>query len=180
MQNDSYNRGGYIAFLFSMVFSLGFFVYIVVIHPGINLREVSKTQPDQAQAAGPAKAAKVVDVAANDKPWVENEDMAIHGAKVFANVCAVCHGAKGLGDGPAGLSLNPKPRNLVEGKWKQGGDSISLFKTLQVGIKGGSMASFAHLPAKDRWGLVQFVRSITENKVPDDAAKLEAFAKEAP
>ena len=179
MQNDSYNRGGYIAFLFSMVFSLGFFVYVVWIHPGINLREVSKTQPDQNVAPGPAKPAKVVDVEKIDKAWEENEDMAIHGAKVYANVCAVCHGPKGLGDGPAGMSLNPKPRNFVEGKWKQGGDSMSLFTTIAKGIPGTSMAPFAHLPVKDRWGLVQFLRSITENKVKDDPAKLEAFAKEA-
>ena len=114
-----------------------------------------------------------------DKPWVEAAEVAAHGAKVFANNCAVCHGTKGLGDGPAGLNLNPRPRNMVEGKWKVGGDSISLFKTLQNGIAGSSMASFAHLPAIDRWSLVQFVRSITTNKIKDDPAKLEAFAKTA-
>jgi hypothetical protein len=41
------------------------------------------------------------------------------------------------------------------------------------------MASFGHLPAADRWSLVQFIRSITQNKVKDDTAKLEAFAKTA-
>ena len=128
---------------------------------------------------GWAKAAAEVDVSKIEKPWVENADMAAHGAKVYANVCAVCHGPKGEGDGPAGMSLNPKPRNFVEGKWKVGGDSISLYKTLQTGIPGSSMASCAHLPARDRWGLVQFIHSITKNRVKDDPAKLEAFAKDA-
>ena len=41
---------------------------------------------------------------------------------------------KGLGDGPAGMSLNPRPRNFVEGKWKVGGDSVNRF-TLFVGPK---------------------------------------------
>jgi len=177
MQNDSYNRGGYIAFLFSMVFSLGFFVYIVWIHPGIDLKEVSTATPEQKLAD--SKPAKEVDVSKIDKPWVENEDMAIHGKKTYANTCAVCHGPKGRGDGPAGMSLNPKPRNFIEGKWKQGGDSITLFKTIAKGIPGGSMAAFEHLPVKDRWGMVQYIRSITENKVKDDPAALEAFAKDA-
>ncbi len=179
MQNDSYNRGGYIAFLFSMAFSLAFFVYVTVIHPGINLKEVPETAPAAETGLAGAKQTKDVDVTKIAKPWLESEDMAAHGAKVFANSCAVCHGPKGLGDGPAGASLVPPPRNFVEGKWKKGGDSATLFQTLQTGIAGSSMASFAHLPAVDRWSLVQFIRSITKNKIKDDPAKVEAFAKTA-
>lgn len=180
MQNDSYNRGGYIAFLFSMVFSLGFFIYIVAFHPGVDLKEVKPTTggPEQTVAGGGAPAKKV-DVSKIDKPWEPNEDMVAHGASAFANTCAVCHGPKGLGDGPAGMSLNPKPRNLVEGKWKQGGDSIALFNTVTKGIPGTSMAAFGHLPVKDRWAIVQFIHSITNDKAKDDPAKLAAFAKDA-
>lgn len=176
MQNDSYNRGGYITFLFSMIFSLSFFVYITVVHRGINLNEVSEVQGADVTVAD---AAKAVDVSKIEKPWLESEDMAAHGKQVFANNCAVCHGATGAGDGAAGAALNPPPRNLIEGKWTKGGDSISHFKTLQNGIPGTSMASFAHLPVNDRWALVQFIHSITKNKVKDDPAKLEAFAKTA-
>lgn len=182
MQNDNYNRGGYIAFLFSMAFSLAFFVYISVIHPGVDLKEVRETQPEagaEQTLAGGEAAPKAVDVSKVEKPWVESADMATHGAKVYSTNCAVCHGPKGAGDGAAGASLNPPPRNLIEGKWKVGGDSIALFKTLQNGIPGTSMASFAHLPAIDRWALVQFIHSITQNKVKDDPAKLEGFAKTA-
>lgn len=181
MQKDSYNRGGYIAFLFSMVFSLSFFVYIVFVHPGVDLKEVAPTQVQNVAGADaqvqPTK--KAADMSKVEKPWIESEDVAAYGAGIYANTCAVCHGQKGLGDGPAGLSLNPRPRNFVEGKWKVGGDSISLYKTLQAGIPGSSMAAFGHLPVKDRWALVQFIRSITNDKVKDDASKLEAFAKDA-
>ena len=181
MQNDSYNRGGYIAFLFSMIFSLAFFVYITVVHPGVNLKEIPEgTAPADQTLAGAGEAQpKDVDVSKVEKPWVESADMATHGARVFANNCAICHGPKGLGDGPAGLSLNPRPRNFVEGKWKNGGDSATLFNTISNGIPGSSMASFAHIPAQDRWSLVQFIRSITKNKIKDDSAKVEAFAKTA-
>ncbi|MGZ6480366.1 MAG: c-type cytochrome [Bdellovibrionales bacterium] len=182
MQKDTYNRGGYIAFLFSMVFSLGFFVYVIVIHPGINLKEVPEAAPavENTQAGADGKAgAKVADMSKVSKPWEENAEVAAYGAKVFSNNCAVCHGPKGLGDGPAGLSLNPRPRNFVEGKWKNVGDSMHLYQTVQNGLPGSSMASFAHLPVADRWALVQFIRSITQNKIKDDPAKLEAFAKTA-
>lgn len=178
MQNDSYNRGGFIAFIFSMVFSLAFFVWVTFMHPGINLKEIPEAAQASADAAG-AEQTKTVDMSKVEKPWAENPEVAAYGAKVYANNCAVCHGPKGLGDGPAGASLNPPPRNFVQGKWTVGGDSISLFKTIQNGIPGSSMASFGHLPVADRWALVQFIRSITENKVKDDPAKLEAFAKTA-
>lgn len=180
MQNDNYNRGGYIAFIFSMAFSLAFFVYIVVVHPGVNIKEV-EAKPDAAEqtVAGEAKEEKAVDISKIEKPWVENVDMAAHGAKVFANNCVICHGPAGKGDGPAGANLNPPPRNLVEGKWKVGGDSIALFTTLTKGIPGSSMAAFPQIPPADRWALVQHIRSITQNKVKDDPAKVEAFAKTA-
>ena len=179
MENDNYNRGGYIAFLFSMAFSLAFFVYIVAVHPGVNLKEVKPPEAAAEQTLAGQPAAATIDISKVEKPWAENADVAAYGQKIFSNNCAVCHGPKGEGDGPAGKGLNPPPRNLVEGKWKVGGDSIALFKTLQNGIPGGSMASFAHLPAADRWAMVQYMRSITKNLVKDDPAKLEAFAKTA-
>lgn len=181
MQNDNYNRGGYIAFVFSMAFSLAFFVYIVLIHPGVNLKEVSPSaaQPEQTVAAAGESQQKAVDINKIEKPWAESADVAAYGSKAYANNCAMCHGSTGKGDGPAGGSLNPPPRNFVEGQWKKGGDSIALFSTITQGLPGTSMAAFPHIAVKDRWALVQFIRSITQNKVKDDPAKLDAFAKTA-
>ena len=176
MQNDSYNRGGFYAFLFSMIFSLAFFTYVVFIAPGINLKEIPEAAAEGQAVAG---AAKEIDMSKVAKPWEENEDVVAHGAKVFATTCALCHGEKGLGDGPAGTNLNPKPRNFVEGKWKTKGDSVALFGVITNGLPNSSMAPFGSLPVADRWALVQFVRSITKNKIKDDPAKLEAFAKTA-
>ncbi len=180
MQNDNYNRGGYYAFIFSMAFSLLFFVYVTFMHPGINLKEVPAAAPvaNLAEAAAPEQT-KTIDISKTVNPWVESAEVAAYGAKVYANNCAVCHGAKGLGDGPAGLSLNPRPRNFVEGKWKVGGDSISLFGSITNGLPGTSMAGFGHIPTADRWSIVQFIRSITQNNTKDDSAKLDAFAKTA-
>jgi mono/diheme cytochrome c family protein len=179
MQNaDTYNRGGFIAFLFSMIFTFAFFIYIVAIHPGVDLKEV----PEEGAAQGPAVAQGTaapaqVDVSKIEKPWEPNEDMVAHGKAVFQQNCAICHGSEGHGDGPAGKSLVPPPRNLVKGEWKRGGTSIALFTTVTKGLEGTSMASFAHLPVQDRWSLVQFIRSITNNKGEDKPAELEKFAQ---
>ena len=120
-----------------------------------------------------------VDISGVKEPWVANADMVKHGKKLFSLNCQTCHGPEGRGDGPAGASLNPKPRNLVEGPWKKGGGFIGWFTVLQNGIPGSSMASFAHFKAQDRWALVQFIDSITTAKVKEDPVKIAEFAKAA-
>lgn len=173
--SDSYNKGGFIAFLFAVFFSLAFMFYIAFFN-GIDLKEV-KAQKAAAEAAA---GEKVVDVSKVTNPWVSSDDLIANGKKVYGTYCAMCHGEKGLGDGAAGASLSPKPRNFVEGKWKMGGKTKDLYMVLQNGIPGSSMVSFkASIKPIDRWSLVHYIRSITQNKVPDDEKALEAFAKTA-
>jgi mono/diheme cytochrome c family protein len=173
--NEQYNRGGMIAFLFSMVFVFVFFIYIVAIHPGVDLAE-NVVDPAAASEAG---AVPVFDIASVKEPWVANEDVVKYGAKVFATNCALCHGAEGKGDGSAGAGLNPKPRNLVEGKWTQGPGMTDHFKVVTNGIPGSSMAAFGHFKPADRWALVQFIESITQNKSPETPEQIAEFAKTA-
>lgn len=173
-QRDEYNRGGMIAFLFSMSFVFLFFIYISFIQKGVSLDENVRAVDD-----GSVAPVVTFDMATVTEPWKENADVAKYGAKVYSTNCAVCHGKEAKGDGPGGMALNPKPRNLIEGKWKAGGDSISLFNTLTHGLQGTQMVAFGHLKAQDRWALVQFIHSVTQNKTADDAAKLDAFGKTA-
>lgn len=172
--HDHYNHGGMLAFAFSMVFVLAFFIYIVAIHPGVDLKENL-----QAVEKGPKLAAAAVDVSKIAEPWVANDDLVKHGKKLYAQNCAMCHGDQGLGDGPAGAGLNPKPRNLVTGPWKLGGGLIGGFKVVTEGIPGTSMAAYAQFKPVDRWAITQFVVSITEAKVQEDPAKVAEFAKAA-
>ncbi len=113
------------------------------------------------------------------KPWKPNDKLVRMGEKLYQTSCAICHGSKADGDGPASSSLSPAARDLIKGDWTKGGSSVELFVTLQKGIAGGSMASFKHLSKFDRWALVQYVRSVTKNKPIDDPAQLEAFAQSA-
>ena len=62
-----YNRGGYLAFMFSMAFTMVFFVYIAFIHPGVDLKEIQIPEqqkeaplaqpPNDDPAAAPEQAA---------------------------------------------------------------------------------------------------------------------------
>ena len=180
MDQHDYNKPGMIAFVISMVASIALMIYVSFISKGVNLKEVDEAALQQTLAAGNQPAAqpvKVIDVETVKEPWVESEDMVNAGKVVYKNTCAMCHGNEGKGDGVAGASLNPKPRNLVEGPFKNGGDRLGLMTTLIEGIPGGSMVSFqATLSKNQRWALVHFIRSIEANKVADDDAKVAAAA----
>ena len=38
---------------------------------------------------------------------------------IYKSRCALCHGATGKGDGPAGAALNPKPRDMTDPAWQK-------------------------------------------------------------
>ncbi len=46
-QYGDYNRGGMLAFLFSMVTTLLFFVYVAFLHSGVDLQEIPKEEVEQ-------------------------------------------------------------------------------------------------------------------------------------
>lgn len=67
--------------------------------------------------------------------------------QLFGQICAVCHGADGRGNGPGAEMLNPKPRDYSDAKWQA---SVSDDDIKNVILKGGqavgkspSMASYA-------------------------------------
>ncbi len=175
-QNDA-DPAGMKVFIFTMVFTIGFFIALVFLSKGIDLKEINDSAQAPAGGAAPVQKVAELDMSTIKEPWVATPEIVAHGKQVFQQTCAMCHGAEGKGDGAAGASLNPKPRNLVEGKWKKGGTSLGLYDVVSNGIPGGSMASWkATIKKGDRWALVAFIRSITQNKVADDEAKLKKVA----
>jgi mono/diheme cytochrome c family protein len=87
-------------------------------------------------------------------------DMVDKGKTIFSTTCASCHGDQGKGDGVAGASLNPKPRNFTEMTgWKNGSSVTMMYKTLQEGIPNTGMPSFSNLSPEDRLNIIMYVRT---------------------
>ena len=78
----------------------------------------------------------------------------------FKTNCAVCHGDKGDGNGPAGASLNPKARNFIAEKFKFGIKPEQVFTIISEGSKNTSMAAFGQLSEDERWALTYYVLSL--------------------
>lgn len=176
-QND-HNKGGYQAFMFSMIFSFLFFAYVSFLHSGVVLDNPKIKQDANVKMAGGESAQPAEDVSKNPTPWIPSPAMVAYGKGKYQATCAVCHGDAGLGNGPAGASLNPKPRNFVEDKYKRGATSDMIFITIRDGLPGTGMASFGHLPVVDRWAITHFVRSLIRKPPSDNAAEVEKLGKE--
>ena len=86
------------------------------------------------------------------------------GQELFSQNCASCHGDSGAGDGPAGANLNPKPRNYKtpSAEWKNGSTAEGITKTLNEGIPGSGMVSYAHLGEENIKLLAEYVITLTK------------------
>src|SRR5688572_9047104 len=69
--------------------------------------------------------------------------------QLFMTQCANCHGSEGMGNGPASVALNPKPRNYTDPAWQA---SVTDDEIKKIILEGGaavgkspSMMSFSML-----------------------------------
>jgi mono/diheme cytochrome c family protein len=87
-----------------------------------------------------------------------NEESVATGKVIYKKQCQMCHGEKGMGDGPAGRLLNPKPMNLTDKEKMEKLNDASLFGAITKG--DGPMPPFERkLSEADRWHVVHFVRT---------------------
>ena len=91
-------------------------------------------------------------------PFQKDKDIWKKGEATFKNLCVICHGEKGQGDGIAGMALNPKPANLTAERVQSQTDGAIFWK-----MTNGNppMASYKEtLTEEQRWQLVKFIRHL--------------------
>jgi mono/diheme cytochrome c family protein len=95
-------------------------------------------------------------------PVKGNTTATIAGKKIYKQMCAICHGNKGKGDGVAGVSLNPRPANFWKEKIQSQTDGAIYWKLTE----GRSpMAGYkASLSDKKRWQLINYIRTFSKIK----------------
>jgi len=87
------------------------------------------------------------------------EEAADEGANVFKTNCEMCHGSQGHGDGPAGQSLDPKPKNL--GVLQKSAADDYLFWRIHDGKPGTSMVAWKGILTEEQiWQVVSFIRTL--------------------
>jgi len=89
------------------------------------------------------------------------------GARMYAQHCAVCHGPKGQGNGPAAPSLHPRPRDFTGGIFKLKSTTSNaaptfddVRETIRRGMPGTSMPAWRDLASDEEIDAVAvYVRS---------------------
>jgi mono/diheme cytochrome c family protein len=85
--------------------------------------------------------------------------------QTFSDNCVLCHGEKGLGDGPGAKTIKVKPANFTDPKLQASETDGSLFWKMSNG-RGPMPAWKDELTDQERWQLVNYIR-----KLGKDAAK---------
>lgn len=82
-------------------------------------------------------------------------------------LCVACHGATGKGDGPAAVTLTPKPQNHTDGKYMNTLTDKYLFDFVKGG--GVSVGKSPLMPPwggqltdQDIWDMLTYIRSLAD------------------
>lgn len=83
------------------------------------------------------------------------------GQKIYKKHCELCHGATGMGDGPAGKRMNPKPYNFQDKAKMAAQTDEHLFKDITKGE--GPMPPFERkLKENERWMVLHYIRTFAK------------------
>ena len=133
-----------------------------------------------------------VEVRQRPEHWMEalepkrpkTPELVARGQEIYEEVCFLCHGPEGEGDGKVAQFLVTKPRDFTTGKFKVRTTATGflpteedLFRTITTGFPEYGMPSFYFLSPEERWGLVyylqQFDPRFTDEEFLGDPLRIE-------
>ncbi len=144
------------------------FAYDVVKIEWISFMEIQpsydpmeKPLPVAARSIPVEGAAYVTGMGAPVNPVPADEVSVQRGRVLFEINCAQCHGPGGQGNGPIAALITNKPANLTLPATQSKSDG-TLFLTISNGVAGRMPALNENLTVRDRWDLVNFIRTLAQ------------------
>ncbi|MEK6207510.1 MAG: cytochrome c [Chloroflexota bacterium] len=98
-------------------------------------------------------------------PTPDNPATVAAGRALYQANCAICHGPKGLGDGAAAQTLNPKPFNLQIHVPQHAPGEI--YYWISEGIQFTAMPAWKDkLTETERWEIVRYLQALAAGQDP--------------
>jgi len=99
-------------------------------------------------------------------PIPADEASLARGEAIYGQQCATCHGDGGMGDGPAGMGLNPAPAPIAHSS-QMLSDSYLFWRISEGGAPfGTAMPAFKEtLSEQDAWDVINYVRALGSGQV---------------
>lgn len=152
-----------IQFLFSL--SIVLVLALTIAAPGVLQAEEKKA----VKKKGPLMP---IMVSAYTKRPAEDAKSVAQGRKIYENACIYCHGINGKGDGVVATYLSkdlaPQPRDFTDAIYKfrstLSGElplDEDLFRVVTQGVIG-FMPGFSGMSTTDRWKVVYYIKSLSE------------------
>jgi mono/diheme cytochrome c family protein len=97
-------------------------------------------------------------------PTPDTAETIERGRVLFQANCAICHGARGLGDGPQAFLLRPRPVNLQLHVPQHATGEV--FYWISEGVAGTGMPAWKEtLSQTQRWEIVRYVEALASGRV---------------
>jgi mono/diheme cytochrome c family protein len=135
----------------------------IIVMLAVVLTACSAAKPEEKAEVSGADEAIPAEYAGKTNPMESKPEAVAAGKVVYEANCLSCHGSTGVGDGPAGASLNPKPGNLVQVASDDSVDQI-FWRISEGGMQApfnSSMPAWKGVLSEDeRWQVVSYIKSL--------------------
>ena len=98
-----------------------------------------------------------------ENPVVADQVSIARGAELFVINCQMCHGEQGQGNGPIAAFLKNRPANLT-GPLLIAMSDGAVFLVISDGVPGRMPALNENLTVRERWDVVNFIRTLKAPK----------------
>lgn len=98
-------------------------------------------------------------------PFPADKESLERGGELYTVNCVSCHGDGGMGDGPAGSTLDPAPSPIAHSSQMMADDYL-FWRISEGGVSfGTSMPAWTVLDEQSRWNLVNYIRALGNGTV---------------
>jgi len=98
-------------------------------------------------------------------PVIMDDVSTQRGAELYSLNCVMCHGAQGKGDGVIGTFFETPPADLSSPAVQQNSDG-AIFLVISNGVEGRMPALNENFEVRERWDLVNYIRTLASTDNP--------------